>query len=301
ATAMAESAKAFLESLDESQRSKVAEELGSPERRRWTNLPQRSGNGGLALGKCDEKQMKAFCDMMATLLSESGYRKICHVMLADDQLLDGGKPRAGFGTEDFFVVLFGEPSVTEPWGFQLDGHHLGLNLSIKGDSITLAPSHTGAQPVTFTLGEKEIRPLPAENDLAFELVNSLSKRQKDEAVLSDQRGNLVAGPGNDRIPKLGGVSCESFDAAQLDLLGKLINEWVGILPAEQAQRRMNALKKEFPEMKFGWRGPTTRGAPIYYSIQGPTLLIEYAAQDRRANHIHTIYRYPTNEYGNQLK
>lgn len=67
------------------------------------------------------------------------------------------------------------------------------------------------------------------------------------------------------------------------------------------EEQMNALKQEFSEMKFGWRGGTTNGDDIYYSLQGPTLLIEYAAQDREANHIRTIYRDPTNVYGKQLE
>lgn len=301
AAAMSDAGRVFLASLDESQRGKVVEELTSAERKRWTNLPQRSGNGGLALGKCSEEQMKAFCDFMATLLSKVGYDKMCHVMLADDQLLDDGKPRPGFGTEDFFVVLFGEPSATKPWGFQLDGHHLGLNLSIHGDKITLAPSHTGAQPVRLKIGDKEIRPLAAENDVAFKLVGSLSKEQRRSAILSNQKGNLSAGPGKDRIPELEGVACSTFTPSQLELLTQLIDEWVGILPHEQAKLRMDALKEEFPKMKFGWRGGTSDGDAVYYSIQGPTLLIEYAAQDRQANHIHTIYRDPTNPYGNQLQ
>jgi hypothetical protein len=237
---------------------------------------------------------------MATLLSESGYEKMCHVMLADDQLLTGGNPRPGFGTEDFFVVLFGTPSATKAWGFQFDGHHLGLNLSIEGDRITLAPSHTGAQPVKFKIGDKEIRPLGAENDVAFELVASLSKEQQQSAILSNTKGNLVAGPGKDQIPQLNGVSCKSFSDSQKKLLEQLIFEWVEILPETQAKSRMDALKMEFSEMKFGWRGGTTNGDAIYYSIQSPTLLIEYAAQDRGANHIHTIYRDPTNAYGKQL-
>ncbi len=300
ATAMSNAGKAFLASLDESQRDKVVEELTSAERKKWTNLPQRSGNGGLALGKCNVEQMKAFCDFMATLLSKAGYDKMCHVMLADDQLLDGGNPRPGFGTEDFFVVLFGEPSATEPWGFQLDGHHLGLNLSIHGKKITLAPSHTGAQPVQFKIGDKVIRPLAAENDVAFKLVASLSEEQQRSAILSNQKGNLAAGPGKDQIPTLKGVSCGTFTPSQLQLLEQLIDEWVGILPSEQAELRMKSLTEEFSKMRFGWRGGTSEGDAVYYSIQGPTLLIEYAAQDRQANHIHTIYRDPTNPYGNQL-
>jgi hypothetical protein len=40
--------------------------------------------------------------------------------------------------------------------------------------------------------------------------------------------------------------------------------------------------------------------PAYYRIQGPTLVIEYAPQTLGGdptNHIHTMYRDPTNDYG----
>ena len=298
--AMANSANAFLKSLTEEQRKLVSNSLRDAEREKWTNLPQRSGNGGLPLGKCNEAQMKAFCDMLANLLSEQGYEKMCEVMLADDQLLTDGKPRAGFGTEDFFVVLFGKPSPTQPWGFQLDGHHLGLNLSIEGEKVTFAPSHIGMQPDAFSIGDEDFRPLGKENDSAFELVNSLTESQKSEAVLSDRRGQLVTGPGNDEVPDLPGVSCSTFNKDQRTKLLQLIGLWVNDLPEKQAAKRMNALKAEIDEMKFGWSGPLKNGSAMYYSIQGPTLIIEYGAQDDAASHIHTMYRDPTNAYGKQL-
>ena len=47
---------------------------------------------------------------------------------------------------------------------------------------------------------------------------------------------------------------------------------------------------------FAWSGPTTNGSAAYFRIQGPTLVIEYAPQGS-VDHIHTIYRDPTNDYG----
>ena len=47
---------------------------------------------------------------------------------------------------------------------------------------------------------------------------------------------------------------------------------------------------------FAWSGPTTNGSMAYFRVQGPTLVIEYAPQ-RSIDHIHTIYRDPTNDYG----
>ena len=46
----------------------------------------------------------------------------------------------------------------------------------------------------------------------------------------------------------------------------------------------------------GRSGPTSNGSVAYFRIQGPTLVIEYAPQGN-VDHIHTIYRDPTNDYG----
>ena len=298
--AMAAAANAFLETLDADQRLVVSHDLNSPERRRWTNLPQRENNGGLPLGDCDDVQVKAFCDMLACMLSEQGYTKICNLMLADDQLLRDGRPRPGFGTETYYLVIFGTPSATEPWGLQLDGHHLGLNLSIEGENMTLAPSHIGMQPDTFQIAETKYRPMADENDIAFRLVNSLNNEQKAEAVVSDRRGSIVTGPGNDSVPKLPGISCSSFDDLQNAMITKLIAKWVNDLPPKQAEKRMNQLVAELEETRFGWSGSLSDGSAISYTIQGPSLIIEYGSQTDDASHIHTMYRDPTNAYGKQL-
>ncbi len=63
------------------------------------------------------------------------------------------------------------------------------------------------------------------------------------------------------------------------------------------------------ETWFAWsgpNGPTSNGKAAYFRIQGPTLVIEYSPQRVRGtnhldtNHIHTIYRDPTNDYGKRL-
>jgi hypothetical protein len=57
---------------------------------------------------------------------------------------------------------------------------------------------------------------------------------------------------------------------------------------------------------FGWAGPIGPSAPYYYRIHGPTLLIEFdnnhppGRQDGTVNHIHTVFRDPQNDYGEDL-
>ncbi|MEM9658185.1 MAG: DUF3500 domain-containing protein, partial [Planctomycetota bacterium] len=95
----------------------------------------------------------------------------------------------------------------------------------------------------------------------------------------------------------------TFNAEQKRLLLSLIGRWVNDLPPIQAERRMQQIREELDQMRFGWQGPTEAVSDVSYSIQGPSLIIEYACQSLGGNpldHLHTMYRDPTNEYGNQL-
>ncbi len=53
---------------------------------------------------------------------------------------------------------------------------------------------------------------------------------------------------------------------------------------------------------FTWAGYTEHviGKPYYYRIQGPTIIIEYDNSQNNANHIHTVIRDLTNDFGGDL-
>jgi hypothetical protein len=183
---------------------------------------------------------------------------------------------------------------------QFGGHHLGINVTIVGKNAVLTPSHTGTQPDSFTRSGKTVRPLGPENDLAFRLINQLDADQRKQAVLGAKPKNLHLGPGQDgKTIALEGLKCNVLDKAQRVTLVELIAAWVNILPSDAAASRMAAIKDKLDDTHFAWYGPTTNGSAAYYRIQGPTLLIEYAPQGG-TNHIHTIIRDPTNDYGKQL-
>ena len=135
AQAMVEAAKALLDSLSEEEKSQLLLPLNDQERKKWTNLPTKPDDGGLRLGDLDKNSLEKVCTFLATVLSSEGYAKATEVMLADDLLIKDEKQaerRGGFGVANFWLVIFGEPSLTEPWAVQLDGHHVAFNLSISG-------------------------------------------------------------------------------------------------------------------------------------------------------------------------
>jgi Protein of unknown function (DUF3500) len=296
-------ANAFLEALDSPERERALLDFDSAKKPSWSNLPVTMvPRNGVRMGELNQRQRSAALDALAAVLSKEGFQKVVDIMNGDDQLAQEGRGnRMRFGSDNYYLALFGKPSATTAWMLQFGGHHLGINVTIVGKERVLTPTHTGAQPDSFTRNEKTVRPLGAENDLAFKLVNMLDAAQQKQAVLGNKPKDLLLGPGRDEqsLPQPGGLKCASLNDNQRATLMELIGAWVEILPNEAATKRMAALKAQLDETYFAWYGPTTNGSAAYYRIQGPTLWIEYAPQ-RGIHHIHTIIRDPSNDYARKL-
>jgi hypothetical protein len=222
----------------------------------------------------------------------------------------GGRPSFSsdemFGSNLYYISFLGKPSTTTPWILQFGGHHLALNITIAGSRGVLTPTLTGAQPATFSLDGKTVRPLGRESDKALALVQSLNDSQRKQAVLNYQVPDLVLGPGQDGkkiVPE--GLKASTMTPQQQAMLLGIVAEWTDILNENAAASRMAQITADLKETWFAWSGPTDGKAgsniTAYYRIQGPHLVIEYAPQhDEPANHVHTIYRDPTNDYGTGL-
>ncbi len=299
------SANAFLSSLDEGQRSKVMFEFNdAAQRKRWSNLPTTMvPRAGLKMGDLSGPQRKAAMDLLASTLSKRGYEKVLAIMEGDETLKaqSGGRGGAMFGHDLFYISFLGKPSVKDPWMLQFGGHHLALNITMGGFHGILTPSLTAAQPAKYTVDGKTVRPLGAENDKAFALINALDEGQRKQAILPYKVADLVLGPGQDgKTIQAEGIQCTAMNASQQAMLVDLVAEWAGIVNDQAAAARMADIKANISGTWFAWSGPTDNGKPAYYRIQGPTLVIEYAPQPLGGDptmHIHTIYRDPTNDYG----
>jgi hypothetical protein len=93
-----------------------------------------------------------------------------------------------------------------------------------------------------------------------------------------------------------GIAGAALTPPQQTMLLDLVREWTGIQTDAFGESRLSEIKSSLPKTYFAWSGPTTNGSLAYFRIQGPTLVIEYAPQGN-VDHIHTIYRDPTNDYG----
>ena len=203
-----------------------------------------------------------------------------------------------FGRDEYYIALLGAPSAAAPWLIQFGGHHLAINVTVVGANNVLTPSLPAAQPARYMLDGQTIRPLGDENDKAFALINALDGAQQKQAILNYRVSDLVLGPGQDgKTIQPEGILASALTASQQTMLLDIAHEWVGILNDEAAAAKMAELKANLPKTYFAWSGDTKNGGLAYYRIQGPTVVIEYAPQQGDLDHIHTIYRDPTNDYG----
>ena len=305
---IAAAAQALAASLDDAGRAKVQFPFDGPQKTRWSNLPSPMfERQGLRLADLTPAQRSAVTALLTAALSQDGYRKVTEIMKGDEVLRTnqaagrgGGRGRAGgpsFGEDQYYLAFVGTPSTTAPWMLQFGGHHLAINLTMAGSQSSMTPSLPATQPATFTLEGREIRPLGKENDKAFALINALDEAQRKQAILTSRVADLVLGPGQDgRVIQPEGLRASTMTPPQQTMLLELIGEWAGITTEAFAEPRLAELKASLPQTYFAWSGPTTNGSAAYFRIQGPTLVIEYAPQNS-VEHIHTIYRDPTNDYG----
>jgi hypothetical protein len=136
-----------------------------------------------------------------------------------------------------------------------------------------------------------------------------------------------------------GVPLSQLTADQQATALKLIGHYTGLIDDADAAARTDEIKAGLGQISFAWYGPTTAGSAAYFRFTGPTVVIEYAPQgggggpqggppsggappsgaqnggaqgggspdadagatiaSASIDHIHGIYRDPTNEYGSK--
>jgi hypothetical protein len=296
-------ANGFLATLSAAERAKGTFAFTSSQRTGWSNLPTGAfQRNGLRLGDMTTRQREAALALVASALSREGYQKVTDIMNADEALkISRGPGGVRFGLAEYYIALLGAPSATAPWMLQFGGHHLAINVTVVGPNNVLTPSLPATQPARYVLNGQTIRPLGDENDKGFALINALNAAQQKQAVLNYQVSDLVLGPGADgKVIQPEGILASALTASQQALLLDIAHEWVGILNDQAASAKMAEIKANLPRTYFAWSGARKNGGVAYYRVQGPTILIEYAPQQGSLDHIHTIYRDPTNDYGAKL-
>lgn len=299
--------EAFLNGLSQEQRNRTLFPVDDSEWRRWDNRP-RVPRQGIGFEEMSERQRQLAFDLFRAGLSAKGLEKAENIMKLNETLAEMRNDWETFGHWRYWITVMGTPSDTEPWGWQLDGHHLVVNYFVLGDQVVMTPAFLGSEPVRAEAGKfKGTVVLQEEQDMGFGLLMALDDGQRAAAILGEKtRTAFLAGAYRDNLTlDYAGIPATRLDGRQRTMLLELMAEYVGNMDEGHARVRMDEVRRHLDETYFAWMGSTAPDGAFYYRIQSPVALIEFdhvgTAPGRERDHIHTIVRTPNgNDYGKDL-
>lgn len=310
-------ATAFLAGLTPEQRTKTKFAVDDPEWQKWMNQ-HFYVRQGMGFKDMTENQRELAISLMRASLSAKGLklsRDIMHLNHTLGELNNNNFEE--YGEWLYWITIMGDPSSKEPWGWQLDGHHLIINYFVLGDQVVMTPFFVGSEPVIAHSGKyKGTTILQEEQQDGLQFVNSLPAAQKAKAVLSvSKTGNNNVGEAfkDNVVLDYAGVRAADMSAAHKQQLVRLIDEYVSNMGDGHARIKMADVKKHLDNTYFAWIGGTEPDSVFYYRIHSPVLLIEFDHQlpaglrnindPKKPNreHVHVVVRTPNgNDYGKDL-
>lgn len=296
-------ARRFLESLRPGLRARLVLPVSHGERTEWRFTP--GGRPGVSLKEMNASERKAAHAYLASALSARGYEKAAGVVELEGIL----REVEAFGSmfrdpERYWFTFFGSPEPRAAWGWRFEGHHVSLNFSsATGRLVSSTPAFFGANPARVPRGPRRgWRVLAAEEDLARRLLETLDAEERRAAVISATApGDILYGPRRRAVPETAGISHGRLREPQRKLLLQLVGEYLSNMRPEVAEREWARLRAAgVDQLRFAWAGGARPGEGHYYRVQGPTLLIEYDNTQDGANHVHSVWRDPENDFGGDL-
>jgi len=323
--AMVAAATALLGRLSADQRALMSFPVGSDQWRHWQNTELYVEHYGLRLEEAAQPIRDAVLDVLRASLSAKGFETSRNVMRLNRFLGDLVGGPAILGEWSYIFCLFGSPSTSEPWGWQLFGHHLSLNCFVLGSQMVLTPTFMGAEPSYADTGPfAGISLFQDEERAGLELMRGLSVEQQRRAIVAHSMMGGDLPPGrrhfadnlhltgarqDNRIVPYEGLKGGELSTLQRRHLLDLIAAYLAPLPPGPDKLRMADVERHLEETHFCWIGGFQETSPFYYRVQSPVILIEF---DHHAGvfltnsepakfHVHTIVRTPNgNDYGLDL-
>jgi hypothetical protein len=302
----------LLDGLGETLRAAASFPIDAPEWRTWCNVHPFMLRHGALLEAMDASQRELSFRLLGEALSEKGLRTARDVMRLNETLREITGSDLEYGELIYFVSVMGTPSTTEPWGFQVDGHHLNVNCFCLGDQLVVTPTFMGSEPVFAEAGKYAgTRVFADEEAEGLRLAQSLTTAQASQAIVPEPvpaEVYAVAFHDNLRMD-YEGISFGDLSASQKEQLLGVISVYVGRVTPPHAEVKMAEVKAHLDDTHFSWRGGREDDSAFYYRVHSPVIMIEFDHEpgvafdndDPSRNHIHTVVRTPNgNDYGKDL-
>ncbi len=313
--AVVRAAEEFLSNLNPMLLSRTQFPVDDPEWRNWSNVDVGIfARHGISLEEMTAEQKASAWNLLRESLSQAGLDKTERIMRTEQTLLELNGEPIRYGEEKYYFTIMGIPSANEPWGWQLDGHHLVINFFVLGDQVVMSPAFWGGEPVQAQAGKYAGNIiLQREQDLGLTFMQSLDAAQQARATLSTEKTRnapMAAANADNATIEYAGVKGSDLTSAQKILLMDLAREYIGNLRAPHAAITMDEIGNHIDNTYFAWTGTVADDAVFYYRIHSPVILIEFDHQSPvgtlqlnqagvpTRDHIHSMVRTPNgNDYG----
>ncbi len=296
---MQQHAKHFLAALDDAKRDKATFAFEDEERFNWHFTPV--DRQGLPYRELTRGERRLADRLLASGLSRDGLDKAFGIMFLDQVLFE--RERRDIRDPDrYFVSIFGTPGEQGAWGWRIEGHHLSLNFTLRdGQVVSTSPAFMGSNPAIVRDGPHAgLEVLADEQRLARALLGLLDDEARARVVFAEEAPRDIV-TSNSRRVDVGapiGLPVRDMTPQQAEALMELIRVYLDRMRPELAQVELEKIMRaDTGAIHFAWAGSAEVGAPHYYRIHGPTFLIEYDNTQSGANHVHSVWRDLTNDFG----
>jgi Protein of unknown function (DUF3500) len=310
-------AEQFIATLNNVQLARTLFSVDDVQWQKWMNQ-HFYVRAGVSFQEMNQAQRNAALALMRVSLSARGLELTRNIMRLNETLAELSGDHIFIGEWLYYITVLGKPSATEPWGWQLSGHHAIVNYFVLGDQVVMTPLFVGSEPVRADSGKyKGLAVLQQEQNDGLEMLRALSEAERRQAVLSFSKtgnNNLTEAFKDNVVLDYAGLRSSEMAGAARSRLRELINLYVSNMDDGHARVKMNEVDRHLGNTWFAWMGGSQPDSVFYYRLQSPVILIEFDHQ-RPANlaqfakdprqptqqHIHCVVRTPNgNDYGKDL-
>ena len=322
---MVAAARKLLDALTLEQASRLSYTVDAPEWQSWANPEFMQHDTGLRLDELDGTVRDAVFAVVEASLSPAGFELVRNLMRINAFLGDLVELPLLMNEFSYNFALYGEPSETAPWGWQIFGHHAALNCLVAGTQLVISPVFMGAEPDVIDAGPYQgVVVFKERIALARELMAALPAGLRAEATVYESmvdpampEGRLHPGDErhlggcfqDNRVIPYQGISVAAMPAEARASMDAVVEDFIAYLPAGPRAARRREIQEHYNETFFSWIGGWEGQEAFYFRLQSPVVVLEldhhtgvFLSNDEPAPfHMHTVVRTPNgNDYGREL-
>ena len=181
---MVAGARKLLDAVTLEQASRLTYAVEATEWQSWANPEFMQHDTGLRLDELEGPVRDAVFAVVEASLSPAGFELVRNLMRINGFLGELVELPLLMNEFSYNFALYGDQSETEPWGWQLFGHHAAPNCLVAGTQLVISPVFMGAEPDVIDAGRYQgVAVFKDRIALARELMAALPPALRAEATV----------------------------------------------------------------------------------------------------------------------